>query len=228
MRIVFCFDGGCVDPLRRGGIFTGWTTRSIGVHDMGREASTYAQVGNEEGEARALLESTELILRGPIKRRFPKTAVEQVRVDGDALRFRVADEAVTLHLGAKQAQSWAAAIAKPPPSLRSKLGLNDDARALLIGDLKDEALAQATDGRLTTNGAQAQMIIAVVEGPADLAKARQAQDLFPQTPLWVIYPKGRGVAFGDGAIRAILREAGLRDTKSCAVSDTLTATRYGR
>lgn len=44
--------------------------------------------------------------------------------------------------------------------------------------------------------------------------------------LWTIYPKGRGVAFGEREIRTALRAAGFRDTKSCAVSGLLTATRY--
>ena len=44
--------------------------------------------------------------------------------------------------------------------------------------------------------------------------------------LWTIYPKGRGVAFGEREIRTVLRAAGFRDTKSCAVSGLLTTTRY--
>ncbi len=193
---------------------------------MGREAQVHAEVGREAGEVRALLESTELILRGDVKRRIPKTAMEDIRVDGELLRLRVGLETVTLHLGAKQAQSWAAAIAKPPPSLGAKLGLGKGARALVAGKIADDALASATEGFLVKDGAKANMIIAIIDGPSDLAKAQKVHAGFPTLPLWTIYPKGRGVTFGDTAIRAALREAGFRDTKSCAVSDTLTATRY--
>lgn len=195
---------------------------------MGREATTYAEVGSEAGEVRAVLESTELILRGEIRRRVAKTAMRQVRVEGDTLRFRANDETVVLHLGVKVAQSWAAAIAKPPPSLREKLGLGAHANALLMGEIADEALAEATQGALVTDGAAAQMMIAIIGGPGDLAEAQRIHRLFPALPLWTVYPKGRGVPFGDTAIRTELREAGFRDTKSCTVSDTLTATRYNR
>jgi hypothetical protein len=41
---------------------------------MGREALTHAEVGGECGEVRALLESGELILRGAIRRHFPRSA----------------------------------------------------------------------------------------------------------------------------------------------------------
>lgn len=195
---------------------------------MGRETTAYAEVGSEAGEVRALLESTELILRGEIRRRFAKSAMEEVLVEGDLLRFLVVGEPVALHLGAKVAQSWATAIAKPPPSLRAKLGLGEDTRALVLGEIADEALAEATRGLLVTDGAVAQMMIAIIDCPDDLAEAQRLHAGFPMLPLWTIYPKGRGVAFGDTAIRTALREAGFRDTKSCAVSDILTATRYNR
>ena len=42
------------------------------------------------------------------------------------------------------------------------------------------------------------------------------------------YPKGKGAAYGDTAIRNFLRQRGYVDSKSCAVSPELTATRYGR
>jgi len=193
---------------------------------MGREASVYVEVGREVGEARALLESSELILRGEVRRRLPKASMEDVSVDGDLLRLRVAGETITLHLGAKLAQSWASAIAKPPPSLRAKLGLGNGARALLVGEIADGALAEATEGLLVTDGAMAQMMIAVIDSPSDLVNAQRIHAGFPGMPLWTVYAKGRGVAFGEAAIRAMLREAGFRDTKSCAVSDRLTATRY--
>jgi hypothetical protein len=44
---------------------------------------------------------------------------------------------------------------------------------------------------------------------------------------WAVYPKGTGVAFGDSEIRSLLRALGFRDSKSCSVSERLTATRYG-
>lgn len=195
---------------------------------MGREATIHAEVGSEAGEVRALLEGAELILRGEIRRRFPREAIETVSVDADMLRFRAAGEAVTLHLGAKLAQRWAAAIAEPPRSLRAKLGLGDAVRALLIGVVADEALAEAIEGALAKDGNAAQMMIAIIDDPTDLTEALRVQADFPTLPLWTVYPKGRNVAFGDTAIRTAPRAAGFRDTKSCAVSDRLTATRYNR
>lgn len=194
---------------------------------MGREALVHAEVGGEAGEVRALLESSELILRGEIRRRFPKAAMTDLRVEDDMLCFVCQGGAVRLALGARAAASWAEAIAKPPPSLRAKLGLDKGAKARLIGACDDEVLAEAIDGALAPAGEAATMLIACVNGPDDLAKALDALSAAPQMALWAIYPKGK-VTFGDTAIREALRAQGLRDTKSCAVSERLTATRYNR
>lgn len=47
---------------------------------MGKEAITLACVGPESGEVKALLESSELILRGAIKRLLPKSTITDVQV----------------------------------------------------------------------------------------------------------------------------------------------------
>jgi hypothetical protein len=79
---------------------------------------------------------------------------------------------------------------------------------------------------LTRDAAEAAMFVACIDGPDDLAAARATQATSPALPVWTIYPKGKNVTFGDTAIRAAMREAGFRDTKVCAVSDRLTATRH--
>ncbi len=193
---------------------------------MGREALVYAEVGSETDEVRALLESGELILRGAIRRRCPKPALEGVTVEGEVLCFTYAGDPVRLHLGAREAEAWRKAITMPPPSLRTKLGLNKGARALLVGSFEDDALAEALDGVLVEDGADAAVMIACIERPDDLSAARTLHAAHPSLALWAVYPKGRGVTFGENEIRASLRAKGFRDTKSCAVSERLTATRY--
>ena len=142
----------------------------------------------------------------------------------DTLGFTCAGEAVRLHLGARTAEAWRKAIATPPPGLRAKLGLDKGARALLIGSFDDDVLANALKGVIAEDGADAAMLIACVEGPDDLAAAQAVHTAHPDLPLWTIYPKGRGAAFGEREIRTVLCAAGY--TKSCAVSSLLTATRY--
>lgn len=192
---------------------------------MGREAVVHARVGAAAGEVKALLESHELILRGAIKRRYARAAIVDPAVHGEALQFTADGDVVVLDLGAKQAEAWRKALATPPPSLRAKLGLGDGAKALLVGLCNDADLAAALKNATTRDRGKAAMAIAVVTNAADLAAAQAAAD---GLPLWAVYRKGKGVAFGDTAVRAALRAAGWRDTKTCAVSGALTATRYHR
>ena len=192
---------------------------------MGREALTHAEVGGERGEVRALLESGELVLRGAIRRHFPRSALVGVTAHEDRLCFTCAGEEVQLYLGAKTATAWAKAIATPPPTLRAKLGLDKGERALVLGAFEDKALTEAITGA-RAHAATADMIVACIRSSDELRAVRDVHKGHERLPLWTIYPKGSGVVFGEGEVRAFLRAEGLRDTKSCAVSERLTATRY--
>ncbi|MET3711524.1 hypothetical protein ABIC65_002233 [Sphingomonas trueperi] len=173
-----------------------------------------------------LLEADALILRGAIRRHFARSRLESLRVDSGLLRFDCGGESVALHLGESAVAKWMAAIQQVPPSLREKLGLARD-RAYWVGPPATEPeLIAAIDGACTAFPDEAAVLLGVVEQPADLDALIAAQPLPTRLPLWAIYPKGKAVPFGDAAVRVALREAGYRDTKSCAVSARLTATRY--
>lgn len=187
---------------------------------MGREATAFVEVGGEGGEVKAVLEARELILRGSIRRRYPKDSIADLRVEAGALCFASGGEAVALHLGEPVATRWASAIRKPLPSLRDKLDLKG--LALVLGRCDDPDLIAALDGGRTDRAEDASVLIACIEGAADLDAALAVPG---GLPIWAVYPKG-AVGLGDAAIRAQLRALGYRDSKSCAVSDRLTATRY--
>lgn len=192
---------------------------------MGKEADIRAEVDDTSGEVRALLERDELLLRGDIRRRFPRTTLQDVAVADGVFSFIGAGQQVRLHLG-DAAQTWYAAITTPPPSLRAKLGLDMGAKALLHGESDDLELAAALDGVLTEDGAQAAMLVACITSLEDLAATEPVHAQYPRLPIWAVHPKGRNVPFGDSAICETLREHGFRDTKTCAVSSSLTATRH--
>ena len=109
---------------------------------MGREARCAASWGTRSGEVTALLESTELIVRGAFRARAPLASLTSVQVTGDTLRFRAGDEDVALVLGAA-AQRWAAALTKPRPTLAARLGITAPSRLIVEGRVDDEALAAA-------------------------------------------------------------------------------------
>ncbi|MDE1147696.1 MAG: hypothetical protein PW843_13920 [Azospirillaceae bacterium] len=196
---------------------------------MGLEAICSCVSPEGGGEVKALLESRELILRGAVRRTIPLATVEAVRVEGDDLAFATPHGPVTLTLGAEQAARWARKMTMPPPSLAQKLGVGPATPALVLGPLDDPALTEAVAGAMATTPAVARMLVAVVAGEGDLERAVAAhRDLVAGAPLWVVHGKGPKAAFGEGPVRVWMRAAGFKDTKVSAVSNTLSATRYGR
>ncbi len=198
---------------------------------MGREALCTARVGAEAAEATALLESTTIVLRGALKRRYEIAALQQLRIDGDELRFDAAGEAVALVLGAKEAARWLRKLQAPPPTLAAKLGVSAENPALLMGPTHgplDPALAEALAQGLTGNPRSAQMLVAVVQSPAELVRMADFHATMRCPAVWVVHPKGPGAFPSDAEVREEMRGRGYVDNKSSAVSAALTATRYVR
>lgn len=199
---------------------------------MGREARCTAHVGDQSADVTALLESTTVVLRGDLKRKWDIAALHDLRVeDGGALRFQAGDEAVTLQLGAPEAAKWLKKLQTPPPTLAAKLGVSAENPALLIGPTVgtlDPALAEALAGGITTNMREARMLVAVLSKPDELARMADFHaDMICKT-VWVVHPKGPGARPSGADVRLELRARGYVDNKTTAVSDTLTATRYVR
>ena len=194
---------------------------------MGLEAETTCTYSGKSFAVKALLESTELILRGGLKRKLALTALKHVTAKGPALTFEADGESFTLNLGAVKATAWAKKISAPPPTLSKKLGLSATTEVLVIGAVDDAELEAALTGHTTSNAKQAALFIAVTRDEAALAGALMVYGK-QQAPLWLINVKGPKSALGENAIRAKLRALGFKDTKTCAVSATLSGTRYSR
>ncbi len=195
---------------------------------MGREATCWCTAGAEAAQAKALLETGCVILRGAIRRHYATAQMQDLRIEGRRLCFSVADEAVALELGADEALRWLDKLTTPLPSLQSKLGLSAASPAWVCGLPDDPALAEALQGATAASAEAAAVLVAVARSPAELAAALQVHAGMPARAMWVVHPKGKGASLGDAQVRAALRAAGYADNKTTAVSAALTATRYAR
>ena len=198
---------------------------------MGREALCTVRVGNDSAEATALLESTTVVLRGAIKRKWDIAALQALRVQDGELRFTHGDEAVALALGEKEAERWLKKLQTPPPTLAAKLGVSAENPALLIGPTVgtlDPALAEALAGGITTNMREARMLVAVLSSASELPRMAEFHADMLCNTVWVVHPKGPGADPSDAMVRIAMRGWGYVDNKTSAVSDKLTATRYVR
>ncbi|WP_382309026.1 hypothetical protein [Herbiconiux sp. UC225_62] len=200
---------------------------------MGSEAIGSVTITDEHGTTlahahgvKALLESREFILRGPLRRGLLIEQLSDVVAEGDRLRFRHGGEEYELTLSPPVAARWAKKILTPPPTLAAKLGVSPERPALVIGRVTDARLVEALLGASVAGepGPPPEAAVAEVDDADGLERA--LAELPPGLPIWVVHRKGRGADFGEAAVRQRMRSLGFIDTKVSAVSDARTATRY--
>ncbi len=197
---------------------------------MGKQAECVCEWNGTRSRVKALVEPPELILRGEIKRRIPFSELQQVRADGNALRFTSGEETFALAMGSTMAERWAKALTTPPPSVARKLGISAETVVRMIGPLDDDALREAVSSAKAIAERGASLILARVNTAADVSAALRsaAKALQGRVPIWFIYPKGRGNSLTEHDVRAAALAAGIVDTKVCSVSSALTALRFVR
>jgi hypothetical protein len=191
---------------------------------VGREARYRVRAGGREAEAKVLLETDELIVRGDLKLRVPYAAVRSVEVRGGTLVVHVPDGPVEVDVGEADAERWASRI-RNPPTLRQRLGIADDATVALLGS-PDEALRDALAGAASAGPGQADAVFASIDDRDGLEQVPQlAGALRRDASLWIVYPKGRQEV-READVLAAGRAAGLKDTRVARVSATRTGLRF--
>jgi hypothetical protein len=193
---------------------------------MGREAVAVAHWNGAIAEVKALLESSEIILRGEIRAKIPRATISSFTVDDDVLSVTSSGQVLRLDLGQAEATKWAAVLSKPLPTLAQKLGISPSRKAFVMGRVQDVELSSALTGAQAHVREDATVLIAIIQTEADLADAIICAQNSPTLPLWCVYGKGKFATVTDSAIRSTMRESGFVDNKTSGISDKLTATRY--
>lgn len=192
---------------------------------MGREATCIAHWQGQSGPVRLHLDSNAFDLKGEIRLSIPRAAIADPKAEAGRLTLTADGEPLLLVMPQADAARWCAALLKPIPSLAQKLGISPDTPAWLVGEPDDPALRAAlAPGPAATPGSAA-LLVAIVNAVADL---EPACTLAGARPVWIVTGKGKHATVRETDLRACLRDAGFGDSKSCAVSDTLTATRWQR
>lgn len=188
---------------------------------MGREARCVVRHAGQEADAKALLETDELIVRSPFRLKVPRGEIASAGADGDVLTVAYAGGRIELELGEREAAKWAQDIANPT-TLADRLGVKPDQRVRLVGAV-DRALIGA--GREVASG-QADIVFLALDSSADLALIGPLQDtISPDGAIWVIRPKGRD-DLTEAMVIGAGRDARLHDVKIARVSATHTAMKF--
>jgi hypothetical protein len=196
---------------------------------VGKEAVCVARVNGAAAQSKAHLDSAELRLSGGHRLVVPLAKLTHVAADGDALRLSLPDVSVELQLGPVAAQRWAHAISNPK-SLLEKLGVRGSERVYVRGIADEEFLGDLrgalANAPATSLRGMFDIIFQGVSAPSELAAiARGRAHLAPAGALWIVHPKGKAAAVGEGDVRAAIARAGLFDAKVVAFSATHTATK---
>ena len=109
---------------------------------MGRQAEGPVWYRKQQGLAKLLLESDEIICRGQIKARLPRSQITTWAVEGEDLILTTQNGPLRATLGAKGAPAWLRALDKPGTTLAEKLGLSERSSAFVPVPLLDYALGR--------------------------------------------------------------------------------------
>lgn len=192
---------------------------------MGLEATCRVRTGGKAYDAKVLLETDELIVRGDERQRIPFSAIRRVEAADGELHVDHSGGSLTLALG-DAAPKWSDRI-RSPRSLLDKLGVRPDQSISVIG-MSDEDFATqlAGTGASVTTGRVAKGSDIVFLGATtvrDLTRLSVAVKAMERDgAIWVVHPKGKG-ALQDTEIFAAAKKLGLVSTKVARFSDTHTA-----
>jgi len=204
---------------------------------VGLETRCHVRVRDVDGatreadDAAVLLETDELIVRGPARVRIPRASITDVRAAKGTLTVTHAAGTLSLVLG-PDAEKWRARVAEAPKPLIDKLDVKPGAKVCVLGVADDAFLAslreRTPDVTASPRATGCDVIFLTVERDADLPRiAKAVSALAERGALWVVHPKGPGGVL-DTAIFAAGNDVGLTATKVARWSATHTAEKLVR
>lgn len=191
---------------------------------MGNEVLTRVTIGEQSAEAKALLETDELIVRGAIKARIPFAEAAEVGAEGEVLRLRWNDRDVRIHVG-RDAPKWAEKI-RNPKSVLDKLGVKPGQKVTILGEV-DPAFLDELEGRGVDVSRRlrrdSDVIFLAATRKDELARLEELRrSLQPAGAIWVLRPKGNP-ALTESDVLSGGKASGLVDVKVVRFSATHTA-----
>ncbi|MGZ7042388.1 MAG: hypothetical protein ACXVH7_11410 [Thermoanaerobaculia bacterium] len=194
---------------------------------MGNETKTIVRYDGEPHEAKVLLETEEVIVRGGLKLRLPFRDIRAATPDGSDLILRWSEHELRVPLG-RDAVKWAEKI-RNPKSRIDKLGVKRDQKIAAVGPLPGDFLAEleasgADISRRPRKGSD--IIFTAINSREELPALKKLRDtLQPAGAIWVIRPKG-DPRISESDVMDGGKSAGLVDVKVARFSASHTAEKF--
>jgi len=194
---------------------------------MGNETRTIIHYDGAPHEAKVLLETEELIVRGGINLRLVFRDIRDASPDGSDLVLRWSGHELRVPLGG-DAVKWAEKI-RNPKSRADKIGIKAAQKISAIGPLDDDFLAELraigvdVSRRLRR---ESDIIFTAIRSRDELSQlGRLREHLQPNGAIWVIRPKA-DARVSESDVMHGGKSAGLVDVKVVRFSPTHTAEKF--
>ena len=197
---------------------------------MGLEAKCVVRVGDASHQGTALLETDELVFRGPARIKIPFASITSLEASGGILTVIHAAGIARFELG-DAAENWANKI-RSPRSLLDKLGAKPGMTVSILGEFEvdfvrdlTERVAVVSHGRVRKGS---DLVFFLVERSTQLARLSALESALAEGgAIWVVHPKGKG-ALRDTEIFAAGEPLGLTATKVVRFSEAHTGEKLVR
>ena len=193
---------------------------------MGRETVAVCHWDGTVAEVKLHLDSKALTLRGDLRLDLLRTRIQGVDLTTEGLRVATDGPDLMIELPAGEAARWQKALLKKPPTLAEKLGVSKDSPVFVLGAFDDAILKDALENAMVGSPDEAVILMALLFVADDLHAASDLALRHPDKHIWMVHRKGKAAIVGDTLVRAHMRGLGFVDSKTSAVSDMLTTTRY--
>lgn len=191
---------------------------------MGAESSCRIEVDGVVAEAKVLLETDELVVRGAMRLKIPFRQVKGATAADGILHIRWIDHRASFDLG-PQAAKWAEKILNPK-SVIDKIGVKSGQTVSIVGEIDPQFIAQMESrGAVVAKRPRrdSDILFFGVRSRSQLARLQKLREwLAPPGALWVIRPKATA-AISDADVIAAGKKAGLVDIKVVRFSNTHSA-----
>ncbi len=194
---------------------------------MGNETETVVRYDGAPHQAKVLLETDEVIVRGGLKLRLPFREIADASPDGGDLVLRWSGHELRVPLG-RDATKWAEKI-RNPKSRIEKLGVKPAQRIAALGSLPDDFLAEleasgADVSRRLRKGSD--IIFTAISSRDQLHALKKLRDaLQPAGMIWVVRPKA-DPRISESEVMQAGKSAGLVDVKVVRFSASHTAEKF--
>lgn len=197
---------------------------------MGLEAKCTLRVDGASHQGTALLETDELLFRGPARLKIALASIESLDAADGVLRITHPGGTAHFDLG-DAATRWAERI-RSPRSLLDKLGVKPGMTVSVIGDFDaafvDDVEARAEAVSIGRPRKDSDLVFFLTDSVAQLAKLASLEKVLATGgAIWVVHRKGKG-ALKDTEIFAAGKSLGLTATKVVRFSETHTGEKLMR